>query len=209
MTHNFRLFSSIVFLSLFSTAGFAKSKTVTCANANIEQALASLHTEGYWMRDSGEEMTAEFLKSAMKVKDIKNGYASVEHDEFIHTYTAALFKGKEQSHLLVSMAGGSVDRLFAYKCESPNWVKDDELLAALSPEALPLYKKAGLIGATMQNGKKLTEAELAEYAGTLIQHVLPRVGRKIVLKAGYDDSKIYGKILGSLEFNGQAFVLKK
>jgi hypothetical protein len=187
-----------------------------CESQNVEEAVLSLlHTpqepwHGFLDRDSGKPATADFLRSAMTIKDIKNGYLKIEHDDLTSTYEAALFKASDRrSHyLLINNEGASVTNLSVQKCSDGRWVKDEKAHQIFSPAAGSLYRKAKLIGLPIVDGERLTEDIVETFAGSPFTYRLPRQGREVKILANYDAPQIYHKYLASIVFDGMGFRLK-
>ncbi|WP_342379853.1 hypothetical protein NVS55_09960 [Myxococcus stipitatus] len=202
------LLGVVVILALSSAA--PPGSEGSCATANIETALKAVF-ERYpsadeldLTRDSGEPITPEFLSTAFKVRDVRNGYATLEHADLVERYEAALFKNSSGYHLVIVSTGGSVNRMGVFRCDARGLVSDAQALSFSREDALKLYGEAGLIGK-----KGLTEQHLQDWAGSLVQIALPRKGRSIVLKAAVDEpAHVYGKKVGSVEYSDGRFVVR-
>ncbi|AGC43206.1 hypothetical protein MYSTI_01874 [Myxococcus stipitatus DSM 14675] len=201
------LLGVVVILAVSSAA--PQGSEGSCATANIETALKAVF-ERYpnageldLMRDSGEPVTPAFLSTAFKVRDVRNGYATLEHADLVEQYEAALFKNSSGYHLVIVSTGGSVSRLGVFRCDARGLVPDAQALSFSREDALKLYGDAGLIGK-----KGLTAQHLQDWAGSLVQFALPRKGRSIVLKAAVDEpAHLHGKKLGTVEYSDGRFTV--
>lgn len=199
----------ILTLSAAPPSPAGKSGSPGCATTNIETALKAVferYPNGGTLeleRDSREPLTPEFLTSAMKIRDVPNGYVTLEHRDLLEGYEAALFKNPAGYHLVIVSSGGSVNRMAVFRCDAQGLTPDDQALSLSPEESLKLYAEAGLIGK-----KGVTEQHLKDWAGTLVQLSLPRKGRSIVIKAYVDEpAHLYGKKLGTIEYTDGRFVV--
>ncbi|QSQ17641.1 hypothetical protein [Myxococcus landrumensis] len=187
-----------------------KSPSGGCATTHIETALKAVF-ERYpnageldMVRDSGESITPEFLSSAVKIRDVPNGYVTLEHSDLMESYEAALFKNPGGYHLVIVSSGGSVSRGAVFRCDAQGLAQDAQALNISREDALALYADAGLIGK-----KGVSEQHLKDWAGTLVQLSLPRKGRSILLKAYVDEpGHLYGKKLGTVEYVDGRFIVQ-
>jgi hypothetical protein len=188
------------------------ASTPECATTNIETALRHVF-ERYGQggplevsRDSGDPITPDFITASLKIRDVPNGYATLEGPDLIETFEAALFKNPEGYHLVITANGGSVSRHAVFRCGPDGLSVDDTALRISDEEARQLYKDAGLVAA--QGKKGLSEQTLKDWAGSIVLMSLPRKGRTILLKAGVDEpSSVYGKKLGTVEYTGGQFIV--
>lgn len=206
-----------VMLMGISFAPRAHGSSGSCQTQNVVQAFTdvSLKSE-LFVRDSGQKLTESYLVKAIKIKDVKNGYLELNDKDINNRSEAALFKGKSRRNFLaIVISGGSSDRALLFACDATGgkWTPHQHpLFSEISREnAILLYKKRGFVGlplVELGKGRKLDEAVLSDYAGSLVSFKLPRVGRTIKRLATLDDSSVFGKTLDEFEFDGESFKQK-
>ncbi|MFP2927450.1 hypothetical protein ACLESO_20080 [Pyxidicoccus sp. 3LG] len=211
------LLNAVVILALAASsppsAPAKPGESPGCATTNIETALRHLF-ERYKVagpldvsRDSGEAITPDFISASLKIRDVPNGYATLESQDLIETYEAALFKNPNGYHLVLVSSGGSVSRYAAFRCDKEGLKPDSEALRISTEEAIKLYSDAGLLAAKGKKG--LTEQFLRDWAGSIVTFGLPRKGRLITIKADVDEpASVYGKKVGTVDYVDGRFVVQ-
>ncbi|MFY2559334.1 hypothetical protein ACN469_17005 [Corallococcus terminator] len=184
-----------------------------CMTTNIETALRHLferYPDGGPMRlgqDSGDSLAADFVAKSLKIRDVPNGYATLEIPDFMGSFEAALFKNPTGYHLVLVASGGSVNDFFVFRCTQEGLTPDPAALRISTEDAIQLYSDAGLLSA---DGKKgAARKTLEDWGGTIVTLALPRKGRSIVIKADIEEPpSIYGKKLGTVDYVDGKFVVR-
>lgn len=197
---------------ILALAAAAPASNASCVTTNIETALRHVferYKEGGVLalrRESGAPVTPQFISESLKIRDVPNGYATLESSEFFETYEAALFKNPTGYHLVVVGSGASVDHVAVFKCDAEGLRADNMALPLSTEEAVQLYRDAGLISAKGKTG--LTEKTVRDWAGSVLALQLPRKGRVIAITASVEEPEsVYGKKLGTIEYVDSKFVI--
>lgn len=207
------LLKTVAILALLSsTPAAAPASSSGCMTTNIETALRHLferYPNGGSLdigRDSGDPLTPDFIAKSLKVRDVPNGYATIESPDLIASFEAALFKNPTGYHLVIVASGGSVNDFAVFRCTQEGLTPDPAALKFSTEEAIQLYADAGLLSA---DGKKgAARKTLQDWAGTLVTLSLPRKGRSIVIKADVEEPpSLYGKKLGTVDYKDGRFVV--